>query len=77
MPRPRSHKRFTLAVAAFKSLARYTWKNLASRHSLKMRWPEVAITNELVDLLSIDYKYFDVLLKKKQQYGNFQYLSQP
>ena len=30
-----------------------------------------------LDLLSIDYKYFDVLLKKKQQYGNFQYLSQP
>ena len=30
-----------------------------------------------VDLLSIDYKYFDVFLKKKQQYGNFQYLSQP
>ena len=31
----------------------------------------------LLDLLSIDYKYFDVFLKKKQQYGNFQYLSQP
>ena len=31
----------------------------------------------LIDLLSIDYKYFDVFLKKKQQYENFQYLSQP
>lgn len=45
---PRSHKRFTLAVAAFKNLARYTWRNLAKRHDLNMRWPEVAITNELV-----------------------------
>jgi hypothetical protein len=48
MSRTRSHKRFTLAVTAFKSLARYTWKNLGARHSLKMRWPEIAITNELV-----------------------------
>lgn len=45
---PRSHKRFTLAAAAFKNMARYTWRNLAKRHDLNMRWPEVAITNELV-----------------------------
>ena len=36
-----------------------------------------AISDKSIDLLSIDYKYFDVFLKKKQQYGNFQYLSQP
>ena len=45
---PRSHKRYTLAAAAFKNLARYTWRNLAKRHDLNMRWPEIAITNELV-----------------------------
>ena len=64
-------------VAGFEALADvvdYFVVNVSSPNTPNLRQLQ---EKKPLDLLSIDYKYFDVFLKKKQQYGNFQYLSQP